>query len=177
MNTQANIRESLIRARETLERKPSAALKEDSVAVAVWSGNLSTQLQHPSVTQLSTEMPTTLGGAGGAAPGWYFRAGVASCMVTSIAMEAAVQGIALTRLEVQAHSESDARGMLGTEGVLAGPLRFWLKVAIESPGTSEAQLRALVALAASRSPLSQGLQRGLPIELEVDLQPQAAPVA
>ena len=174
---QTNIRESLIRAREVLERKPSAALKEDSTAVAVWNGGLSTHLQHPTVTQLTTEMPSALGGADGPSPGWYFRAGVASCMVTSIAMEAAVQGITLTRLQVEAHSESDARGMLGTEGVLSGPLRFWMKVGIASANASDAQLQALVALADSRSPMAQGMRRGLPIELEVNLQPQAVPVA
>ncbi|MES2633020.1 MAG: OsmC family protein [Pseudomonadota bacterium] len=177
MNTQSNIRESLLRAREVLERKPSAALKEDSVAVASWNGSLSTRLQHPTVSPLTTEMPSALGGADGPSPGWYFRAGVASCMATSIAMEAAVQGIALTRLEVQAHSESDARGMLGTPGVPAGPLRFWLKVGIESPDASDEQLRALVALADSRSPMAQGLRRGLPVELDVTIEPQPAPAA
>lgn len=169
MTTQLQIRQALLRAREALERKPSAALKEDHPAVAVWGGNLSTQVLHPSVSPLGTDMPSALGGAGGATPGWYFRAGVASCMVTSIAMEAALQGITLSRLEVEAHSESDARGMLGTQGVPAGPLRFWLKVGIESPDASQAQLRALVELADSRSPMAQGLRRGLPVALELDL--------
>ncbi len=177
MNTQLQIRETLLRARDAMQRKPSAALNEDSTAVAVWSGDLSTQVLHPSVSQLSTDMPSALGGTGGPTPGWYFRAGVASCMVTSIAMEAALQGIPLTRLEVEAHSESDARGMLGTQGVPAGPLRFWLKVRIDSPGASDAQLRALVALADSRSPMTEGLRRGLPVALELELQPNPEPDA
>jgi hypothetical protein len=143
MDTQSHIRLSLLRAREAFDRRPSAALQEDSAAIAVWNGRLSTHLLHPSVPELGTDMPSALGGGGGRpSPGWYFRAGVASCMVTSIAMEAALQGIALTRLEVEAHSESDARGMLGTAGVPSGPLRFWLKVAWGSPDASETALRS-----------------------------------
>jgi uncharacterized OsmC-like protein len=178
MDTQSHIRQSLLRARETLDRKPSAALHEDTPAVAVWSGGLATRLAHPSMPQLATEMPAALGGAGGQpSPGWYFRAGVASCLATSIAMEAALQGITLARLEVAAHSESDTRGMLGTAGVPAGPLRVWLKVAVESPDAPEAALRALVALAESRSPLAQGLRRALDVELDLDLQPPPGPGA
>ena len=122
MDPQSPIRLSLLRARETFEARPSAARQQDSAAVAVWNGGLSTRLLHPSAPTLGTDMPGALGGGGGLpSPGWYFRAGVASCMVTSIAMEAALQGITLTRLEVEAHSESDARGMLGTPGVPSGP--------------------------------------------------------
>lgn len=169
MNMQSHIRQSLLRAREAFDRRPSAALHEDSTAVAVWNGSLSTQLLHPSASNLGTDMPAVLGGSGGhPSPGWYFRAGVASCMATSIAMEAAMQGIALTRLEVEAHSESDSRGMLGTAQVSAGPLRFWLKVALESPDAPEETLRELVALADSRSPMAQGVRREIEVELTVD---------
>jgi uncharacterized OsmC-like protein len=174
MDTQSHIRTSLKRARETFERRPSAARQEDSPAIAVWTRGLSTRLLHPSLgLELSTDLPGVLGGGGNhPSPGWYFRAGVASCMVTSIAMEAAQQGITLTRLEVEAHSESDARGMLGTAGVPSGPLRCWLKVALESAVASDTVLRALVALADSRSPMVQGLRHEVPVDLEVTLQPQ-----
>lgn len=174
METQSHIRSSLKRAREAFDRRPAAARQEDSPAIAVWTGGLSTRLLHPSPTlELSTDMPGVLGGGGShPSPGWYFRAGVASCMATSIAMEAVQQGITLTRLEVAAHSESDARGMLGTAGVPSEPLRCWLKVALDSAEASETTLRALVALAESRSPMAQGLRHEVPVDLEVALQPQ-----
>ncbi|MET0544456.1 MAG: OsmC family protein [Variovorax sp.] len=176
MDTQPHIRQSLLRARETFEARPSAAWKEDSPAVAVWNGGLSTRLVHPSASTLGTDMPSALGGGGDLPPpGWYFRAGVASCMATSIAMEAALQGITLTRLEVEAHSESDARGMLGTPDVPSGPQRFWLKVSLGSADASETALRALVASADSRSPMTQGMRRQLPVELEIALELQRPP--
>jgi uncharacterized OsmC-like protein len=176
METQSHIRQSLLRAREAFDRRPSAALQDDSVAIAVWNGTLSTHLLHPSVPELGTDMPTALGGGGGhPSPGWYFRAGIASCMATSIAMEAALQGIALTRLEVEAHSQSDARGMLGTADVAAGPLRCWLKIALASPDASETALRTLVATADARSPMANGLRRELGVQIDIDLQQQARP--
>ena len=179
METQSHICSSLRRARETFDRRPSSARQQDAPAIAVWSGGLSTRLLHPSpALELSTDLPGVLGGSGShPSPGWYFRAGVASCLVTSIAMEAAQQGITLTRLEVEAHSESDARGMLGTAGVPAGPLRCWLKVAVESEEASETALRALVALADSRSPMAQGLRREVPVDLEVALLQPPVPGA
>lgn len=177
MDTPSHIRTSLQRAREAFDRKPSAARQKDSAAIAVWTGGLSTRLLHPSPTlELSTDMPSVLGGGGShPSPGWYFRAGLASCLVTSIAMEAAQQGITLTQLEVEARSESDARGMLGTAGVPSGPLRCWLKVTLDSAQASEKELRALVALAESRSPMAQGLRREVPVDLEVALALQPVP--
>ena len=49
-----------------------------------------------------TDMPEPMGGkAAGSNPGWLLRAGMASCAATAIAMRAAMQGIALTTLEVK----------------------------------------------------------------------------
>jgi uncharacterized OsmC-like protein len=102
-------------------------------------------------------------------PGWFFRAGVASCMATRIAMEAALRGVTLTRLEVEANSESDSRGMLGAPDVGAGPLRFWLQVTLTAQGASDADLRALVAAANAHSPMSSCLREPPAIHLELRL--------
>ena len=178
MDTQTHIRASLLRARDAFERRPSAALQEDRAATAEWQGGLATRLLHPSAPAFGTDLPGALGGGDAhPSPGWYFRAGLASCMASSIAMGAALQGIRLARLEVEAHSESDARGMLGTEGVPAEPLRFWLKVAIASDHASEAALRALVESAAARSPMTQALKTPASLEIEVDPQPRRRSVA
>jgi uncharacterized OsmC-like protein len=179
MDTQSHIRSSLQRACETFDRRPSAARQEDSPAIAVWIGGLGTRLLHPSPTlELSTDLPVVLGGGGShPSPGWYFRAGVASCMATSIAMEAAQQGVALTRLQVEAHSESDVRGLLGTAGVSSGPLRCWLKVALHSTEASETALRALVVSADRRSPMAQALRHEVAVDLEVTVQLQSVPGA
>jgi len=85
---------------------------------------------------------------------------VASCLATSIEMQAEVRGIALTRLEVLGRSESDSRGMLGNIDVVAGPQRFWLDVKIEGNAADEA-LRELVAASNAVSPMPNGLRREL----------------
>lgn len=172
MATPSHIRESLLRARDAFQRRPAAALGQDSAARAVWDGGLATRLLNPSIAQLRTDMPGALGGEGAAPPpGWYFRAGLASCMATSIAMEAALQGIALSRLEVVAHSESDARGMLGNADVAPGPLRFWLDIVLESPDAPDDALRALVDAADARSPMTSALRRALVVRFDLHLRP------
>ncbi|MBA2672510.1 OsmC family protein [Ramlibacter sp.] len=144
--------------------------------MAIWEGGLATHLRQPGAPRPRTDMPGALGGGASApSPGWYFRAGMASCMATSIALEAALHGIELTRLEVEAHSESDARGMLGSADVPSAPLRFWLKVSVESPHASEAALRALVAAADAHSPMVEAVRR--PVAVEIDLQLRAVPGA
>lgn len=168
MNPLSEIQDALLRARETFERRPSSALHADSVAVAVWQGGLGTTLLHASIPQLRTAMPAAFGGSGDApSPGWYFRAGVASCLATSIAMHAAMRGIALARLEVEAHSESDARGLLGTPGVPAGPVRSWMEVTLHAPGSTEEELQALVAEADAVSPMANALRRSPALSIRV----------
>lgn len=174
MTTTTHIGTCLSRACDAFERRPSAALQQDSPAVAVWDGALGTLLAHSGKPALRTDMPAALGGQGTApSPGWYFRAGVASCMVTSIAMQAAMRGIELKRLEVQANSESDARGMLGIAADVApGPLRFWLTVTLEANDTPQEALRDLVSAAHALAPMSGALR--LPMEVGLDLRLVAA---
>ena len=176
MTMDPHIGTCLLRARDAFERRPSTAVHEDSPATAVWVGGLATRLEHAALPLLRTDMPTALGGEGVApSPGWYFRAGVASCLATSIAMQAAMCGIALTHVAVQARSKSDARGMLGSApGVPPGPLRFSLTVTLQADGTSPEALHALVAAAQALAPMSGALRRPLDAEVEVEVQPATA---
>ena len=150
-------------------------MKEDSPATAMWNGGLSTRVLHPSIPQTGTDMPEVLGGKGEAPPpGWFFRAGVASCMVTSIAMEASLRGVALKRLEVQACSESDARGMFGISvGGPVAPLRCWLVVKLEADGAPDEILRDIVSTAHSRAPMSSALRSSIDVPLELHLEASA----
>ena len=167
MTTVSPISDCLLRACDAFKRRPSAAIQEDSPAVAVWDGALGTILSHAAMPSLRTDMPAALGGEGVApSPGWYFRAGVASCMVTSIAMQAAMRGISLTRVEVEARSASDVRGMLGiAPEVPPGPLRFCLTVTLEAHDTPQDELRDLVETARALAPMSGALQA--PVEVAV----------
>lgn len=173
MTTSSHIGACIARARDAFERRPGAALQEDSPAVAIWDGALGVKLSHAAMPAMRTDMPAVLGGEGAApSPGWYFRAGVASCMVTSIAMQSAMRGIELKRVEVQACSTSDARGLLGiAPDVPAGPLRFWLTVTLEAHGASQDALRELVAAAHAHAPMSSALKQPMEVALDLRLAP------
>lgn len=102
------------RFESVLKRRPEVGLHDDALATARWESGTRVVSSHANGIHLSTDMPTELGGSGDqVTPGWLFRAGLASCLATRIAMGAAAAGFELAMLEVLASSRSDARGMLG----------------------------------------------------------------
>jgi len=112
--TTEHIAAAMERVHMVLSRRPEMGLHEDAPATAAWHGNTRTVVGHANGTQVPTDMPTELGGSGDlVTPGWLFRAGIASCATTTIALTAAAQGIDLAALEVRVSSRSDTRGLLG----------------------------------------------------------------
>jgi organic hydroperoxide reductase OsmC/OhrA len=122
-----------------------------------------------------TDMPAELGGGGDrVTPGWLFRAGLASCLATRIAMGAATAGIELTLLEVLASSRSDARGLLGMadvsgEPVGAGPRDVQLLVRIAAPGVSAETLQTLVEDSSRCSPITAAARDAVPVALRIEV--------
>jgi len=114
-------------------------------------------------------MPGSVGGGDAApSPGWLFRAALASCEATLIAMRAAGAGIDLERLQVVVDSESDDRGILGLAGdVPAGPLSVRVRVQVSAKDPS-APLRSIVEDAAVHCPVHDAVGRSVPITLEID---------
>lgn len=168
-----DVADTLQRMRAELERRPEFGLSDDAPATARWLGGVATVATHANGTQVPTDMPTELGGSGQrVTPGWLFRAGVASCLATSIAMQAASEGIALDRLEVQVRSRSDTRGLLGLseadgEAVSAAPRDLQLRVQISAAGVAPDRLRALVESSRRCSPIPSAV--GLPLALHVEV--------
>lgn len=175
MKDSVQIRESVQRVVDALGRQAPAA-KADPPVRAVWKGGLLVQLVSDKPQALLTDMPAALGGEDQAPPpGWYFRAGAASCLASTIAMHAAVRGVALRRLEVEARSESDARGLLGcADGVPPGPQRMWLDVVIEADGADPQALQELVAYADAHAPMSGALRRPLDVSCRIRTTEAAA---
>jgi uncharacterized OsmC-like protein len=132
--------------------------------------------RHANGTQIATDMPAELGGEGNqVTPGWLLRAGLASCLATRIAMEAATAGILLTRLEVIAKSTSDARGLLGMMGdsgepITPAPCEVHLGVRIGASDASRVRLRALIDTSLRCSPVSAAVERAVPVELRIDFE-------
>ena len=175
MTTQ-DIATALQRAEAVLRRRPDMGLQDDSPATARWQSGTRVVASHANGTSVPTDMPHELGGTGGLiTPGWLFRAGLASCAATSIAIAAAVEGIALTTLEVVARSRSDTRGLLGMNDaqgapVPAAPQAMELLVRIAAPGVSAECLRALVELGCRRSSIPNAVQCALPLELSIAVE-------
>jgi organic hydroperoxide reductase OsmC/OhrA len=160
------------RVEDSLQRKPGLAVHADVPACAVLVGGVRTAVETPDGDLLHTDLPQVIGGdGGGVSPGWLFRAGLASCLVTAVALRAARQGVVLTRLEVRAESESDTRGLLGSApGVGAAPVGICLHVTVAAPGTDETTLRELVAWADAHSPVGDAVRRAIDVALRVDVQ-------
>jgi uncharacterized OsmC-like protein len=164
------------RVESVLRRRPEMGLHEDPPATARWQSGTRITSSHSNGTQVLTDMPTELGGSGDqVTPGWLFRAGIASCLATCIAMRAAQAGIALSALEVRASSRSDLRGLFGMkdatgELVCAGPCGVQLVVRIEAPGIPAEQLRDLVEESQRFSPMPTALRNAVPVSLCIETE-------
>jgi uncharacterized OsmC-like protein len=97
------------------------------------------------------------------------RASIAACAATVIAMRAATLGIALKSLEVRVDSESDARGLLGLEGVSPALGAMRLAITIGADDVPEDELRALAAWGERQSPVGCTLRAGPPMAVEVSV--------
>lgn len=170
-----DIAAALQRVEAVLIRRPGAGVHDDSPAAARWQGGTRVVASHANGTEVATDMPGEFGGTGDLiTPGWLFRAGLASCTATSIAMAAAAQGIELSALEVRASSRTDSRGMLGMAGadgqpVCAAPLDLQLHVRIAARGVAPDRLRALAQEGCRRSPVPSAAQNALPLALHIDV--------
>ncbi|MEH0167053.1 OsmC family protein [Paucibacter sp. JuS9] len=166
---------ALDRVSAALRRKPQAGIHDDAAATARWDGGLRTRVLHDAGHELLTDMPAEIGGEDGApTPGWFMRAGLASCAVTRIAMAAAAEGIRLETLEARASSRSDTRGMLlipeaDGSAVPAQPLEIALHVRIGAPGVPAERLRTLVEWTARCSPVGCTVEQPMPLALHVDV--------
>jgi len=170
-----NVAAAMERVKTVLERRPEMGLHDDAPATARWEGGTRIVASHSNGKQMATDMPAELGGSGDqVTPGWLFRAGLASCAATTIAMAAARHGIDLTTLEVKAGSRSDTRGVLrmeGTDGTLvdASPSDFRVFVRIAAHNVSPEQLRALVAEGMGCAPITNAVANANPIAVDVEI--------
>jgi uncharacterized OsmC-like protein len=160
------------RVEQLLLRRPSAGAHADAPAIARWAGG-ARMIVAGDRSELVTDLPPELGGeAAGPSPGWLMRAGLASCMASSIAVLAARENVTLDHLEVEAGSRSDLRGIFGIEetgtAVDPGPSDLVLRVRITAAGLSAERLKTLVEAAYAMSPVPAALQIARPIALDVE---------
>jgi uncharacterized OsmC-like protein len=175
--TAETIAKAMQRVRAVLARRPQAGIHADEPAIARWDEGMRVVACHANGTQITTDMPVELGGAGDQfSPGWLLRAGLASCLATRVAMEAAAAGISLSRLEVSARSTSDARGLLGMtddggEPITPAPREVQLEVRIGASDVPRERLQAMVEDSFRCSPVSAAVERMVPVGLRIDFEP------
>src|ERR1700683_1126076 len=96
------------RVEAVLKRRPEVGIHDDAPATAHWESGTRVVASHANGAQVLTDMPAELGGSGDQiTPGWLFRAGLASCPATRIAMDAAAGGIEMAVLERLGRSRSE----------------------------------------------------------------------
>ena len=164
-----HIRTSIESAIGYLTEHPDEAKYTDSVASATLVEGLRVRIDGPDDTLVETDMPSSVGGAGAAASaGWLFRAALASCVATLIAMRAAQEGVALTSLKVDVDSVSDDRGILGMDpDTPAGPLSISIRVDVQSEAPADV-VREIVQWGSDHCPVCDVAKREVPVSLEIN---------
>src|SRR5207248_9526184 len=148
----SQIRDAIENASAFLTEHPDAARYTDSAATARLRAGLQVQVEGPNGESATTDMPSSVGGDGSApSAGWLFRASLAACVATLVAMRAAQVGVDLDDVAVTVDSESDDRGILGLDAsVPAGPLS--VRVSVRAGGPAAAAMDELVAWAVDHCP-------------------------
>lgn len=165
-----DIRGSIEGAVQYLTEHPEAARYTDSPATAVLGDDLRVEVHGPGVERIVTDMPSGIGGRGEEpSPGWLFRAATASCVASTVAMQAVREGVSLTGLEVVVDSESDDRGILGMdEAVPAGPLSMQIRVSARAERSDDG-LQDMVERGAARCPVCDATKRAVEVSLEIEV--------
>jgi uncharacterized OsmC-like protein len=159
-------------ATDHLTAHPQEARYTDSAAVATLGTGLTVTVTAPDGRSVTTDMSTGVGGTNTApSPGWLFRAALASCDTTLIAMRAAMLGVRLTACEVTIDSESNDLGILGIDAnVPAGPLSVRTRVNVKAKDIEPAALRELVDWAVAHCPVCDATKRAVPMTLEIEAE-------
>lgn len=162
------VRTAIETASGKLAEHPEMGVGTDAAAIAVHEEGLRFRVDGPQGA-ITTDMSESVGGAASApTPGWLMRAALAACDATTVAMEAARDGIELTDLTVTVDSDSDFRGVLGVDDSIdAGPLAVRVRIQLTASGATEDQLREIVRRAEERSPVRDALARVVRMSTEV----------
>ncbi len=171
-----DIAAALKRFGEVMRQRPSMAIGDDPPATTRWEGGLRFAATHANGKQVQSDMAVELGGTGDqVSPGWLFRAGLASCTATVIAMTAAIEGIELDSLELEVRSRSDSRPVLGisdADGAMIFPGAFDMEMVVRAAarGVAPDALRDLIERACSRSPSGAAIEAATPLRLRIEIE-------
>ena len=151
-----SIRDAIEKISRALAEQPEKAKSKNVPATARLLDGLRCEVTGSNGETVHTDMPPAMGGAASAPnPGWVFRASLASCTATTIAMHAARLGVTLTTLDVTVESHSDNRGLLGLDDkISAGLSSLATRVKIGASDVPPDQLRELAEWGDRHSPVA-----------------------
>jgi uncharacterized OsmC-like protein len=154
-----------------IKANPDKARAKYAPATATLADGLKCRVTGPSGEAIETDMGQAMGGGAAAPnPGWAFRAAIAACCSTAIAMNAARRGINLTTLEVTVEGDGDNRGILGMdENVSAGHSALRTKVRIAAANATPEQLEDLVRFSEAHSPVGCTVRDAAPNALAIEI--------
>ena len=154
-----------------IKANPEKARAKYAPATATLSDGLKCRVSGPSGETMETDMAKAMGGGASAPnPGWYFRASIAACCSTAIAMNAARRGINLTRLEVTVEADGDNRGILGMDDtVSAGHAALRTNVVIAADNATAEELQTLVQFSAEHAPVGCTVRDAPPNALGIEI--------
>jgi uncharacterized OsmC-like protein len=171
MQESKRVGEAIAGAIDHLTEHPEEASYTDSAAVATLESGLRVSVRDPAGRTVETDMTPGVGGEDTApSAGWLFRAALAACDTTLIAMRAAMLGVELTDVEVTIDSESNDHGILGIdESVPAGPLSIRTHVRVSAKDADEQALRGLVEWGIAHCPVCDAAKRAVPMTVDIDV--------
>ena len=113
------------------------------------------------------EPPVLLGSDRGANPVEHLLNGLAGCVTTTFVAYAAAQGVRIDELRTELEGDVDVRGFLGISGdVRPGYSGIRLTIHVKSDAPRK-KIEELVKLAERRSPVSDSIRKGVPIEFKL----------
>jgi uncharacterized OsmC-like protein len=165
-----DIAASIQEAVRHLSEHPNEARYTDSWARATLGEALRVDVEGPNGERVVTDMPPGIGGRGeNPSPGWLFRAALASCVATTVAMEAAREDVSLTSLEIEVDSESDDRGILGMdETVPPGPLSTRIRIRPRAEAANSERIHEIADRGAGRCPVCDATKRAVKVSLQIE---------
>jgi len=106
-------------------------------------------------------------------PGVFGRAALGACLAQAYVLWSVMLDVPLDEVEVQVHSDYDARGMFGVEGPAPGwtGLRYTVSVASKAP---EADVLRVLDAAEAHSPVLDDFSKSFDVGREVNIRTTGA---
>ena len=117
--------------------------------------------------EVITDEPEPLGGKdSGIDPIELLLGSVATCVAIGFATQAARRGIDLKDFHIEAEGDIDVRGYFGLEGARPGFQNVRYTISVKSDA-SEEELKEILKIAESTSPMFDNVSRGVPISSQL----------